>query len=139
MASDRLHADLLELRTVKDYPDDGDVLLSLGKREVESGFMPKLKSIAANIKNYDTILVGTPVWWGTMAPAVKTFAASFSWVGKKVYPFTTNGGKVGQISADFKKVFSGATVFRPLHVKFDERILKSKLDSITKWIEGFRA
>ena len=34
-----LRADLLEIRTVKTYPDDYDVLLSLGEKEVKSGYI----------------------------------------------------------------------------------------------------
>ena len=34
-----LRADVLEISTVKDYPDDHDVLVSLAKKEVESGYM----------------------------------------------------------------------------------------------------
>ena len=32
-----LHADIVEIRTVKEYPDDYDVLVGLGQKEVESG------------------------------------------------------------------------------------------------------
>ena len=35
-----LRADLMEIRTVKTYPDDYDVLLSLGEKEVKAGYMP---------------------------------------------------------------------------------------------------
>ena len=40
-----LRADLLEIRTVKTYPDDYDVLLSLGEKEVKAGYMPQLEPL----------------------------------------------------------------------------------------------
>ena len=39
-----LRADLMEIRTVKSYPDDYDVLLSLGQKEIRSGYMPHRQS-----------------------------------------------------------------------------------------------
>ncbi len=35
-----LRSDVIEIKTVKEYPDDYDVLLSLGEKEVASGYIP---------------------------------------------------------------------------------------------------
>ena len=90
-----LRADLMEIRTVKTYPDDYDVLLSLGEKEVKAGYMPQIEALLFDANKYDTVILGTPVWWGTYAPAVKKFLSAIKWKGKKVYPFATNGGELG--------------------------------------------
>lgn len=36
-------------------------------------FMPEIRPLGADMSRYDTIILGTPVWWYTFAPAVKTF------------------------------------------------------------------
>ena len=41
-----LRADLMAIRTVKSYPDDYDVLLSLGQKEIKSGYMPQIEPLA---------------------------------------------------------------------------------------------
>ena len=51
--ADYLKADILEIQTVKEYPYDYDMRMSLGKREVESGYMPKIKPINRKIDKYD--------------------------------------------------------------------------------------
>ena len=41
---------------------------------------------------YDIIAIGTPTWWHTMAPAVRSFLAQHDFAGKTAVPFMTNGG-----------------------------------------------
>ena len=36
--------------------------------------------------------IGTPAWWYTMAPAVRSFLAQHDFAGKTVVPFMINGG-----------------------------------------------
>ena len=37
------------------------------------GYKPEIKTLSVNPEDYDVIVVGTPTWWYTMAPAVLTF------------------------------------------------------------------
>ncbi len=127
-------ADIAEIRTLKTYPDDYDVLVSLGKREVESGYVPQLYALGVNVQEYDEIVLGTPVWWYTYAPAVKSFLKSVDWKGKTVYPFATNGGWLGHTPSDFKKALRGATVGPILNVKFEEKTLVTPMSVIDAWI-----
>lgn len=41
---------------------------------------------------FDIIAIGTPAWWYTMAPAVRSFLAQHDFAGKTVVPFMINGG-----------------------------------------------
>lgn len=131
-------ADIAEIRTTKTYPDDYDVLLGLAKREVESGCIPQLYPLAVNAQEYDLIVLGTPVWWYTYAPAVKTFMQSMSWKGKKVFPFATNGGSLGHTPSDFKKALRGAVVAPVLNLRFDDKKLITSEDTIKEWITQIR-
>ena len=129
-----LDADIAEIRTVKAYPDDYDVLVSLGKREVESGYIPQLYPLALPAQEYDTIVLGTPVWWYSFAPAVKSFLKSVKWAGKKVYPFATNGGWLGHTPSDFKRAMRGAVVAPTLSLKFDDKKLVTPESAIDEWV-----
>ena len=55
---------------------------------------PIQKIEGLNLAQYDVIFVGTPNWWGTMAPPVRTFLSQNAAVlkGKTVCLFQTNGG-----------------------------------------------
>lgn len=57
-----------------------------------------------NWDEYDTVLVGYPIWWGIAAWPVDTFVAANDFTGKTVIPFCTSSssglGESGQLLAD---------------------------------------
>ncbi|MDE6410918.1 MAG: NAD(P)H-dependent oxidoreductase [Clostridia bacterium] len=115
-----LRADVIEIKTVKEYPDDYDVLLSLAEKEVSSGYIPALRPVEIEWDKYDAVLLGTPVWWGSITPAMKKFLSNYKWKGRVVYPFVTDDGKIGRVIGDFKKGLRGAFVGPVLNVKFED-------------------
>ena len=82
-------ADIAEIRTVQPYTGSYQDIVDQGQREVERGYKPEIRPLAVDLADYDVIAVGTPTWWYTMAPAVKTFLESREWDGKTVIPFQT--------------------------------------------------
>lgn len=95
--------DLLRIDTAEPYAGSYDDVVRQGQEEVECGYEPALKPLHANVRDYDVIAVGTPTWWYTMAPAVKTFLHGQDFAGKTVVPFMTNGGWPGHVIKDMKK------------------------------------
>ena len=94
---------LLRLETAVPYTGSYSQVVDQGQREVERGYEPPLKPLELDPADYDVIAVGTPTWWYTMAPAVKTFLHRQSFAGKTVVPFMTNGGWPGHVITDMKK------------------------------------
>lgn len=129
-----LKADVLEIRTVKAYPDDHDVLLGLGQQEVKTGYVPQLQPHRVDFDRYDAIVLGTPVWWSSFAPAMKSFLKGKDWKGRKIYPFATNGGTLGHTPSDFRKALRGADVAPLLSVRFDEQIQSTPESEIKEWL-----
>ena len=66
--------DLAEIETVKPYSEDYNSVVDQGQREVNRRYMPEIKPLEVDIQAYDRIILGSPVWWYTFAPAMKTFA-----------------------------------------------------------------
>ena len=87
--------DLWKLDTAEPYRGSYSEAVDQGQREVERGLEPELKPLGVDPAEYDCIAVGTPTWWYTMAPAVKTFLHQQHFSGKTVIPFMTNGGWPG--------------------------------------------
>jgi len=69
-------ADLAEIETVKPYTGSYDHVVEQGQKEVNSGFQPKIRQINTDLSKYDTVILGTPVWWYTFAPAMNSFLHS---------------------------------------------------------------
>jgi flavodoxin len=112
-------ADIVKLDTAEPYQGSYDRVVSQGQHETEIGFEPQLKPYAVDWEEYDVIAVGTPTWWYTMAPAVKTFLHREKWQGKLVVPFATNGGWPGHVIRDIESLCAGAEFTSALQVKFD--------------------
>ncbi len=131
----QLKADVLEVRTVKTYPDDIDVLLGLGKQEVKTGYLPQLQPYRVDLEKYDAVILAAPVWWSTFAPAMKTFMKGKDWSGKKVYPLATNGGTLGHTPSDFRRALKGAEVAPVLSVEFGEDRRQTTPETLIKeWL-----
>lgn len=133
-----LDADVAEIKTVRPYEGSYNDVVEQGKREVDSGFMPQIEPLNMDLDQYDTVILGSPVWWYTFAPAMKTFLKQADLSGKTVYPFATNGGWIGHTFQDFKNMCKGAKVQEGLNVRFDEDVMQTSESSIQKWIKGIR-
>ena len=83
---------LLEISPSTAYPSDYRTCVIQAKKEIQTGFMPELKTISENLDGFDLFFIGTPVWWNTMAPPVLTFLKQVNWSGKTLVPFCTHGG-----------------------------------------------
>lgn len=138
MIKDKLNCDLWEIETVKKYSGNYNDVVEEGKREVDSGFTPEIKPVNIDLTDYDTIILGSPVWWYTFAPAMKTFLKQADLKGKKVYPFATNGGWIGHTLKDFAKECKGAKVHDGLNIKFNGKKLLTNESDIIRWIENIK-
>ncbi|HIX58934.1 MAG TPA: hypothetical protein IAA45_04355 [Candidatus Blautia gallistercoris] len=86
--AEQVGGDLLEIQPETPYPTDynecGDVALA----ERDSNARPAIMGLPDSIDQYDTILVGYPIWWHTAPMIIGTFLESYDLTGKEVYPFT---------------------------------------------------
>ena len=126
-------ADTVEIETVKPYSGSYDHVVAQGKEEVNSGFQPELKPIDIDLSMYDTVILGTPVWWYTFSPAMNTFLHREDLVGKSVYPFATNGGWIGHTFKDFEDACPDSVVYAGLNVRFNEKRQLTDDEEIQKW------
>ncbi len=53
---------------------------------------PELADKSADIANYDTVLLGFPIWWYVAPTIINTFLESYDFSGKKIALFATSGG-----------------------------------------------
>ena len=108
---------------------------------VNRGYMRPIKPLRVNIQDYDVIAVGTPTWWYTMTPAVKTFLHNENWKGKEVIPFMTNGGWPGHVIKDMKKACTEASFSDEKQIQFDSTggsELVTQQKEIENWITNIK-
>lgn len=133
----KLKSDIAEIETVEPYTGSYDDVVNQGQQEINSGFMPKIKPVNVDLSQYDTVILGTPVWWYTFAPAMKTFLETADLSRKNVYPFATNGGWIGHTFKDFTKACLGANVQPGMNIRFNENKQLTSDSDIEKWMDGF--
>lgn len=133
-----LGAELAEIQTIQPYTGSYDDVVDQGQREVNSGFLPAIQPLNIDLSRYDTLILGTPVWWYTFAPAMNSFLHSVDLSGKTVYPFATNGGWLGHTLKDFETACPGAKVKTGLNVRFNEERLLTSKEDIRKWVRSIQ-
>ena len=127
--------DIFEIQTVTPYPVEYTATTKQAKQELESGFKPPIKAKVNNVKEYDIVFVGSPNWWGTIAPPVMTFLSEHDLSGKTIVPFITHQGSgLGRSAADIAKLAPQATLKDGLAVW--GRDVGDAQDQIAKWVKG---
>lgn len=102
---------LIELIPDKNYSFDYNTAVKEVRNQISRGFCPKLISGNESIDEYETIFIGTPNWFKTMAPPVMSFLRQHDFTGKTVIPFCTHGGGgFGQIENDIAKECSNSKI-----------------------------
>ena len=114
-----LNADIEKIETEEQYKGSYDEVVEQGKREVEDQYQPSIKSLNKNIADYDRIIIGTPTWWYTMAPAIRTLLNEYSFEDKDVILFQTHAGWGGHTLIDMDELCRGAKVLNSKAIQFD--------------------
>lgn len=52
---------------------------------------PQIAGAEIDFSEYDTVIIGYPIWWGTMPKIINTFLDKYDLSGKTVLPFCTSG------------------------------------------------
>ena len=53
---------------------------------------PEIAERLPNMEDYDTIVIGFPIWWYVAPTIINTFIESYDFSGKTIIPFATSGG-----------------------------------------------
>lgn len=86
--AEQTNGDLYEIEPKVAYPADYNETGDIAKVERDENARPEIANLPASIEEYDTILVGYPIWWHTAPMIIGTFLESYDLSGKEIYPFT---------------------------------------------------
>jgi len=106
---DALNADIFEIKTVDKKKRRGIAKLAWGGFQVIMKKKPELEPLSVDINNYDLIILGSPVWAASPAPAIVSFLDKNKITGKKVALFCCHGGGKGKTFDKFKALLPGNT------------------------------
>lgn len=128
----QLNADIEAIEVENPYDGDFNATIARCQKEMESGEMPTVKPLKANIDDYDIIMIGYPVWFGTYARPIASLIESQKFEGKKVVTFCTFGsGGLQSSTSDLKAALPNAEVIEGYGVR------NARINSIKEELNRF--
>ena len=95
---------------------------------------PAIRSKIADIRSYDVVYVGFPVWWYREPSIIDTFMEAYDFSGKTVVPFATSGGSsIGDSGKNMQDLAPNAKVAKGKRLAADISG-KALLDWASQWL-----
>ncbi len=131
------NADLYKIEPLTPYTDED---LNWNNNQSRSSiemsnktFRPKILGKCENIKNYDTIYIGFPIWWYVAPTIINTFLENYDFSGKTIIPFATSGSSdVGNTDNELHISCSKDTKWKPAK-RFPSNV---SVDDLKKWVDS---
>lgn len=98
-----LGADLFKLELEIKPCTTGYLRLFVIAKQVYLKEKPKLSSWPLTLEGYDTIFLGSPIWMGTMAPAMRSYIDIADLSEKTVIPFCTYEASIERYFKDLER------------------------------------
>ena len=136
--AEALNADVFEITPTQPYTsDDLDYTVSTSRvnREHENESLRDValvQTTPANWEDYDTVLIGYPIWWAIAAWPVNTFVKGNDFTGKTVIPFATSTSSGMGQSGELLEQMAGTGTWQAGH-RFASRAAAT---DIYEWAES---
>jgi len=132
----KLNCDILEIQPVKPYSSDYQKVVDEEQNNSSTNKTPEIQKIDLKLDDYDEIIIGTPVWWYTIAPVIRTFLKENNLSGKIIKPFATNAGWLGQTFKEIERLCPDSKVEKGMNIVFESYSdnLVTSPDEIDEWI-----
>ena len=119
-----------------EYPINYTETIQIARNEKNTNARPKIKDPLTNIDNYDTILLGYPIWHTDLPNIVMTQLELLDFEGKTIYPFNTHEGSgTGNSINDIKNVASKADVKDGFALRGQNARKEEYRSEIEKWLK----
>ena len=121
MINDLIDADLYRTEAAEPYSNSYDATVARNVDEQNSDARPAIANPLDSISQYDTVLVGSPIWNVRPPMIMTTFLESHDFTGKTVHPFVTYAvSGLGRTEAVYSSALRGARLQPGLAVRGEE-------------------
>ncbi len=113
MIASRFYSDLYEIQPAEEdrYPETLEELSAVALDEQENKARPALRGDLPDLRGYQTVFIGAPIWYGDWPMILYTFLEGVDLSGKRVIPFATGEGSgISAIRRGLALSFPGSTV-----------------------------
>ena len=130
-------ADLHEIVPKEIYTDEDLNWMNENSRSSiemkNKSFRPEISNKVDNMRDYDTIYVGFPIWWYVAPTIINIFLESYNLTGKTIIPFATSGESLmGNTNKELKNSCKGSVLKegRRFDIKDSDEIIKNWIESL---------
>ena len=130
-------ADLHEIVPKEIYTDEDLNWMNENSRSSiemkNKSFRPEISNKVDNMRDYDTIYVGFPIWRYVAPTIINTFLESYNLTGKTIIPFATSGESLmGNTNEELKNSCKGSVLKegRRFDIKDSDEIIKNWIESL---------
>ena len=135
-----INCDVIRLEPVIPYSNDYNKVVNDEQNQESSDIIPEIKDINIDLDLYDTIIIGTPVWWYRSAPVIRAFLKKYDLSNKIIIPYATNAGWLGKTFNEIKSLCSNSKVVNEFNIVFNSNYNKNELvtpiETIENWINN---
>lgn len=126
--------DIVEIEVEEPYSSVYNEVTVRARQELDNDIRPALVTRIKNIDEYDTLIVGTPIWSSRLAPPVKSFLAMYDLAGKKIAPFCTHGGSgTAQSVNNIRSVCPDSEILQSLAISGNRS--ESARNDVIRWLQ----
>ena len=124
-------ADCLEIEPVKEMKTKSFLKYVIGGFQVITNRIPELKPLDKDVRDYDLIFIGTPVWVGSPSTPVRAFIDQADLSGKEIALFCCHKGGAGSTLEKMRLRINGAEIlgqeefFSPLEKEKEKTIAEA--------------
>ena len=96
---------------------------------------PEITEDNFSVKDYDTVLLGFPIWWGTAPRIINTFLEKQDFANKKIIIFATSGSSsIGNTDKDLKpSISSSAEIIKGKTLNGNPSV-----EELTEWVKTLK-
>lgn len=130
--------EILQLKPKKEIPKSGFKKFFWGGKSIVFKEKPILQNEMPDIKKYDIVFIGTPIWSGSYAPPVYTFISECPMINKKLAFFACHSGGGAEKCFDkLRKDFHNNTLIGSISfdnpIKMDRDNIKYQ---VSEWLNN---
>lgn len=126
-------ADIFKVEPLNPYPANYQECISEAKVRTNNHNAP-IKENITDISNYETIYIGSPIYWGGMPEELFTALKELDFNGKNIKPFTTHEGSgLSNVPKQLSEICIGANILDGLAIVGSK--VNDSREQVEKWIE----
>ena len=132
MIKEKLNCDILELKPKIAFSSDYQSVVDEYQNNEKEKSTVEIEDINIDFDNYDEIIIGSPGWWYSITPVIRSFLER-----KTIVPFATNAGWLGRTFKEIKELCENSNVINEMNIEFESYSdnLVTSIDEINNWID----